>query len=61
MTTAVVRSERQIARHKILTVANRERKRVQPYYMRQIQQAVCKCRRKGLVDDATLIAAGYNP
>ena len=29
--------------------------------MKQIQQAVCITRRRSLVDDATLAAAGYNP
>lgn len=29
--------------------------------MKQIQQAVSRARRRALVDDATLIAAGYNP
>ena len=29
--------------------------------MRQIQQAVCIARRRGLVTDDLLVAAGYNP
>lgn len=29
--------------------------------MKQVQRAVCIARRRGLVNDATLAAAGYNP
>jgi hypothetical protein len=56
--------DRAIARVTILAAANRGAYRKQmgtPYTARTIQQAVCRCRRFGLVEPKILEAAGFNP
>ena len=74
MTTTVPRiprEERLAARWKIIQAANnygrKRASRLTVEYlprmrgMRQIEQCVCIVRRRGLVPDDVLVAAGYNP
>lgn len=62
--TANPRNEaRNEARTKIVQAANRHaarRRGKAPYTMRHIQQAVCIVRRRRLVSDDIIVAAGYN-
>jgi hypothetical protein len=57
------RDARLVARHRIVQAANRFAARLPqrriPYTMRHVQRCASIARRFSLVDDATLIAAGY--
>lgn len=67
--TLTQRMERRAARVKILTAAERNRGwSAKPFVlddgtvqMSRLQHAVCVVRRRGLVDDKVLVAAGFNP
>jgi hypothetical protein len=60
--TLTERIERRAARVKIVKEAERARGwSSKPYSMRRLNQAVCVARRRGLVSDAVLFTAGFNP
>lgn len=61
--TAEERKARADARARIIVVANVRRRRLglDPYGKRHIHQAVRVVRYRGLVSDATLLAAGFRP
>lgn len=55
------KSAQWIARQKILTEANKHRNMGKPWTARHIQRAVAFVRHWQLVDENTLIIAGFNP
>lgn len=56
------REDRQSARRVIVAAAERHRRMTaKPYSLRRINDAVFMVRRRGLVPDATLRRAGFNP
>jgi hypothetical protein len=56
-------AERRAARQKIIDTANRHRAdpAIKAYSMQSLQRAVSSVRSRGLVDDKTLVAAGFHP